>query len=86
MRRQGRAREISNTNLPTGITMYDKSTGEPYCFQIDNGAATTTPGACTDIIIPAASQTASAATPDLGVSPPSQEVTPPWEVSPPAPP
>jgi len=38
--------QVGSAEHPTGITMYDKSTGEPYCFQIDNGAATTTPGAC----------------------------------------
>ncbi|MDO8561787.1 MAG: tail fiber domain-containing protein, partial [bacterium] len=70
--------QVGSAEHPTGITMYDKSTGEPYCFQVDNGAATTTPGTCTDIIIPL-TQTASAATTDLAVRPPSDgsDTTPP---------
>ena len=42
--------QVGSSAHPTGITMYDRSTGAPYCFQIDNGEATTTPGACTDIL------------------------------------
>lgn len=31
---------------PTGITLYDKQTGQPYCLEISNGAMVQTPGKC----------------------------------------
>jgi len=52
---------VGSQSHPTGITMYDKVTGAPYCFEIANGDATTTPGACPDIL-PDTSVTTSSAT------------------------
>ncbi len=37
---------IGSAAHPTGITMYDDSTGDPYCFKIVNGAAATVVGEC----------------------------------------
>ncbi|MHB8648105.1 MAG: DUF5011 domain-containing protein, partial [Thermomicrobiales bacterium] len=37
---------VGSETHPTGITMYDKVTGAPYCFQIADGQSTTTPGVC----------------------------------------
>ncbi len=31
---------------PTGITLYDKQTGQPYCLEISNGSMVQTPGKC----------------------------------------
>ena len=40
---------VGTPEKPTGITMYDKVTGEAYCFSIADGAASTTPGVCTEL-------------------------------------
>ncbi|OGG70479.1 hypothetical protein A3F27_03645 [Candidatus Kaiserbacteria bacterium RIFCSPHIGHO2_12_FULL_53_13] len=41
---------VGSAEHPTGITMYDRATNAPYCFAIENGVATTTPGACADVV------------------------------------
>ncbi|HCB35199.1 MAG TPA: hypothetical protein DEP25_01005, partial [Candidatus Taylorbacteria bacterium] len=38
---------VGSADQPSGITLYDEVTKEPYCFKMSGGAATTTPGACT---------------------------------------
>ncbi|MEX0931440.1 MAG: immunoglobulin-like domain-containing protein [Candidatus Paceibacterota bacterium] len=37
---------VGTPEAPTGITLYDEVTGEPYCFKVSNGSPTTTPGEC----------------------------------------
>jgi len=37
---------VGTAEAPTGITLFDKATGKPYCFAIENGAPTAAPGAC----------------------------------------
>jgi len=37
---------VGSKEKPTGITFYDKATGEPYCLTIENGETVTTPGVC----------------------------------------
>ncbi|MCD6099627.1 MAG: hypothetical protein J7K33_03485 [Candidatus Marinimicrobia bacterium] len=31
---------------PTGITIYDKDTNQPYCIEIKSGKIISTPGEC----------------------------------------
>jgi hypothetical protein len=38
--------EVGNTEQPSGITIYDKTTKEPYCMFIDNGEIIKTKGKC----------------------------------------
>jgi len=40
---------VGSSARPSGITLYDETTGAPYCVKVVNGAATTVAGACTDI-------------------------------------
>ncbi|MCD5384477.1 MAG: DUF5011 domain-containing protein, partial [Candidatus Pacebacteria bacterium] len=40
---------VGSEAKPSGITIYDKSTGEPYCLEIDNGAMVNTPGTCEEL-------------------------------------
>ncbi len=49
--------QIGSAAHPTGITMYDTVSGQPYCFEMANGDATTTPGACIDILPPTTATT-----------------------------
>jgi hypothetical protein len=37
---------VGSAGKPTGITLYDENTGEPYCFKIRDGAPTATAGEC----------------------------------------
>jgi hypothetical protein len=37
---------VGTTERPTGITLYDKATGAPYCLEIENGQPKSTAGAC----------------------------------------
>ena len=37
---------IGSADKPTGMTLYDKATGEPYCLEIVNGAMVNTSGIC----------------------------------------
>jgi hypothetical protein len=37
---------IGTKEKPTGITLYDKATGEPYCLEIENGAPVSKAGEC----------------------------------------
>ncbi|MDD2657984.1 MAG: tail fiber domain-containing protein, partial [Candidatus Pacebacteria bacterium] len=39
---------VGSSTAPAGVTFYDKVTKAPYCFAIENGTPTTTPGACAD--------------------------------------
>jgi len=55
---------VGSPEKPTGITLYDKATGEPYCFAVENGSATTSPGLCA--AIPQVAGAASAAAADNG--------------------
>ena len=38
--------EIGSSDVPRGITLYDKTTKQPYCVTINNGALASTAGAC----------------------------------------
>jgi len=38
--------KVGTNERPTGVTTYDRSTGEPYCLAVDNGQPTITPGIC----------------------------------------
>jgi hypothetical protein len=38
--------QIGTPEKPTGITIYDRATGEPYCVYVENGQTKTSPGAC----------------------------------------
>ena len=40
---------VGTPSNPTGITLYDQTTGNPYCVTMVSGALTSTAGACTDI-------------------------------------
>jgi len=40
---------VGDENSPNGITLYDKTTKQPYCFFVDNGEPTTTGGRCEDL-------------------------------------
>ncbi|OGZ32702.1 MAG: hypothetical protein A3H02_02955 [Candidatus Niyogibacteria bacterium RIFCSPLOWO2_12_FULL_41_13] len=42
---------VGSQDKPTGITLYDKATGKPYCLEIVNGAPVSTPGECDSIQI-----------------------------------
>jgi len=37
---------VGSPDKPTGITLYDTATGEPYCLQITNGVPVSIPGEC----------------------------------------
>jgi len=37
---------VGSQTAPSGVTFYDSVTKQPYCFNITNGAPTTTPGIC----------------------------------------
>ena len=37
---------VGSSQQPAGITLFDKSTGEPYCLEIDNGEPIATEGEC----------------------------------------
>ncbi|MCK6553906.1 tail fiber domain-containing protein [Candidatus Binatia bacterium] len=37
---------VGSNDRPSGVTTYDRSTGEPYCLAVDNGQPTITPGVC----------------------------------------
>jgi Domain of unknown function (DUF5011) len=69
--------QVGSPAHPTGITMYDKTTGQPYCFQIDNGSATTTPGACGEQGIGDREQVIVNPPPVSGDSTPPPAITPP---------
>lgn len=40
---------VGSSAAPTGVTLYDQVTKQPYCLRIENGVATSTPGACADV-------------------------------------
>ena len=37
---------IGESSAPTGITIYDRANGEPYCVTVNEGTVVTTPGVC----------------------------------------
>ncbi|OGG90023.1 hypothetical protein A3G12_01765 [Candidatus Kaiserbacteria bacterium RIFCSPLOWO2_12_FULL_54_10] len=39
---------VGSATTPSGVTLYDSVTKQPYCFSIANGAPTTTPGICSE--------------------------------------
>src|SRR3989344_4461525 len=41
---------IGSSEKPTGMTLYDKVTGEAYCLEVINGAMVNTPGECTSSV------------------------------------
>jgi len=41
--------EVGGGSKPSGITIYDSVTGDPYCFQIASGVMSTVSGKCEDI-------------------------------------
>ena len=38
--------EIGSSDVPRGITLYDKTTKQPYCVTINNGGLVSAAGAC----------------------------------------
>jgi len=38
--------KVGSSEKPSGITLYDEATGEPYCLRIKNGATVTMAGEC----------------------------------------
>jgi hypothetical protein len=40
--------EVGTQAKPTGITVYDTATGEPYCMQVTRGQTVSVPGKCAD--------------------------------------
>jgi hypothetical protein len=54
----------------TGITLYDRSTGQPYCFYIENGVSMTAAGECAVAVSP--EESSSADSPPSSFSSPSQ--------------
>ena len=38
--------KVGGPSAPKGITIYDKTTGSPYCLEMNNGVFTCTAGAC----------------------------------------
>ena len=58
----GKALEIGTTVAPTGVTIYDTVTGEPYCMQITNGAIVPTSGVCGSATSPSTTQITSGST------------------------
>ncbi|MEX1087411.1 MAG: tail fiber domain-containing protein, partial [Candidatus Paceibacterota bacterium] len=53
---------VGSSSRPSGITLYDRETGEPYCLEIVGGEPESTPGECEDV--PASTQDAPADTTD----------------------
>lgn len=56
---------VGSSTAASGVTFYDKVTKAPYCFSIENGAPTTTPGVCTlstEILNPFAASTMATST------------------------
>ena len=41
--------DVGTPEKPAGITIYDSSTGEPYCLEVKDGQMRSTAGACTQI-------------------------------------
>ncbi len=39
---------VGSTENPSGITLYDEVTNEPYCLKIQNGAMVSAPGMCSE--------------------------------------
>ncbi|MEK7613016.1 MAG: hypothetical protein AAB449_02635 [Patescibacteria group bacterium] len=63
---------VGSAEQPAGITLYDKSSGEPYCLEIDRGQPQATPGKCG-----LSTQSASTAAPDTPADiPPAAEEPP----------
>ena len=42
--------EVGASAAPSGITLYDTKTGEPYCVVIENGAFKSIPGKCDNFV------------------------------------
>ncbi|HEY0010592.1 MAG TPA: tail fiber domain-containing protein, partial [Candidatus Paceibacterota bacterium] len=59
---------VGTPEKPTGITLYDEETGEPYCFSIRGGKESVRPGECGDEPSP---------TPDPGPAPAPAPTEPP---------
>jgi len=64
--------EVGSRAKPTGITIYDEVTGEPYCLRITNGATRTVPGEC---VVGAGTVNSEQA--PVSSEPPPAELTPP---------
>jgi hypothetical protein len=41
-----RSLEVGTAAMPTGVTIYDTTTGEPYCLKVSMGAVQAVPGTC----------------------------------------
>jgi hypothetical protein len=54
---------VGSRAQPSGITLYDKITGQPYCVVISNGQLTPTPGVCPEIVPQGAMGTTPSTTP-----------------------
>lgn len=67
---------VGTREKPTGITLYDEVTGEPYCLKISGGQQKAVPGECTDGAAPLPP------TKDPVVIPPQPAVTPPVQTPP----
>ncbi len=59
---------IGSHTKPSGITLYDDVTGDPYCISIHNGAERVTPGECPliDLTVPPTPPAPPAPTPPAG--------------------
>jgi hypothetical protein len=44
---------VGTSEQPTGITIYDEVTGEPYCARLRNGSFVPTPGTCDEVAVTA---------------------------------
>ena len=71
---------IGSAEEPTGITMFDVKTGQPYCLVIEDGAPKSYPGKCADQVftvpLPPASDTASSTPEEASSTPDTASSTP----------
>ena len=49
--------KVGAPEAPTGVTLYDTASGEPYCLRITNGAPVSVPGECGNEVLPASGST-----------------------------
>jgi hypothetical protein len=78
--------KVGSPTNPTGITLYDQVTGDPYCLSIANGVTKTTQGEC-QTIAPATvtPPTPVITTPTVTVTPPDVTPSPDTTTTPPSP-
>jgi hypothetical protein len=66
---------VGSKEKPTGVTLFDKNTGNPYCLYIQDGLTTTTSGSCeslptstSTVTYTTSSSTSSSTTPSVDMS------------------